>query len=115
MIEKIFYIDLLFNDGLVHVEVKTPIEADTDHNFNLWANGVHAGIAAYLRETQTDFNFNKPDVKVKEVEHKHRFLFNEVSEDNESLWFYCTKTRCQNLIKVSRVELYKQLLGDFYE
>jgi hypothetical protein len=103
MSDKYFVLDLLFDDGVVHIEVEPPHEF-SEPDFDKWSLGVTNGIAAYIRVTQEDHNFKKSPPK-----HKHRFKFIEPSDSNLILYFYCT--RCQDQGQVTRAKLREELLG----
>lgn len=97
-----FNINLLFDDGVVTVNVVPPDNL-TEEGFTIWCDGVNSGITAYLQLTQKDRNFKKS-----KPPHKHLFKFVEASEDNTILYFYCI--RCNDMGQVNRVTLNKELL-----
>lgn len=105
--QKVFTIDLLFDDGVVHIEVNVPDNL-SDAGFDLWSSGVTSGIAGYIGVTHSDHNFKKPQVRV-DKKHKHRFKFVEPSEDNKLLYFYCED--CNDMCDVKRERFNKELLA----
>ena len=104
--QKIFTIDLLFDDGVVHIEVNVPDNL-SDNDFDLWSAGVSSGVAGYIAVTQTDHNFKKPQIAKR---HKHSFKFIEPSEDDTILNFYCED--CNDMGRVNRQAFNKELLKE---
>lgn len=120
---KQFVLDLLFDDGVVHIVVEPPVVL-SDSDFDTWSVGVTNGIAAYIAISQSDRNFKKSETVLKDhmpafkfiepsepvlIIHKHTFKFIEPSETNLILYFYCTE--CQDLGQIPRAQLRDELLG----